>query len=86
MLQPIISALAEQHLSKTAESTETDQPQIPADARLVEYRNEPLYACLQFFAFDKPGAALPFSARLARNCMWTPDYAYRVCEEYLRFL
>ena len=72
--------------SNAAQSAEADQSQSPADVRALGYRNESLYVRLQSFEFDKPDVALSFSARLARNCMWKPDYAYRVCEEYRRFI
>jgi hypothetical protein len=84
MLQPIIAEIANQF--GNAKCTDTDQSNTPAEVRSRDYLEEPLYVRLQSFAFDKSGAALPFSARLARNCMWTPEYAYRVCEEYLRFI
>jgi uncharacterized protein (TIGR04222 family) len=40
---------------------------------------------LEAFSFDEPGAKLPFSARLARDNLWSPDYTRRVLEEYKRF-
>lgn len=50
------------------------------------YRSDPLYERLQTFELDKPEVTLPFSARLARDNMWTADHAERVCAEYRRFL
>ena len=50
------------------------------------YRSDPLYERLQTFELDKPKVILPFSARLARDNMWTADHAERVCAEYRRFL
>ena len=41
---------------------------------------------LAAFAFDDPGAAFPFSARLARDNGWNRDFALRAIEEYRRFL
>ena len=52
----------------------------------LDNRETPLYARLQSFEFDKPGISLPFSARLARDCMWTRQHTERVCEEYRKFL
>ena len=40
---------------------------------------------LDQFELDAPGAALPFSARLARENDWTPAYAKRVIAQYKRF-
>ncbi len=40
---------------------------------------------LEQFQLDSPGASLPFSARLARENNWAPDYARRVITEYKRF-
>lgn len=55
-------------------------------AQEFDYRDDPLYVRLQSFEFDTPGISFPFSARLARDCMWTLQHAERVCEEYRRFL
>jgi len=40
---------------------------------------------LEKFQLDSPEAALPFSARLARENQWTPAYTQRVIAEYKRF-
>ncbi len=45
-----------------------------------------LWARLEAFSLDEPGAALPFSRRLARENGWSPAYARRVIEEYKRFV
>ena len=45
-----------------------------------------LLARLESFEIDKPGAAFPFSARLARENGWSLAYARRVIREYLRFV
>lgn len=38
------------------------------------------------FALDEPGAAFPFSARLARETGWSRDEALRTITEYKRFM
>jgi len=48
--------------------------------------SDPLWQKLAAFPFDTPGARLPFTARLARDNAWPLAYAYRVLEEYRRFL
>jgi len=40
---------------------------------------------LEQFELDSPAAAFPFSARLARENNWTPQYTRRVIAEYKRF-
>src|ERR1700692_4199393 len=40
---------------------------------------------LESFQLDSPEAALPFSARLARENNWSPAHATRVIKEYKRF-
>src|SRR5262245_43333513 len=40
---------------------------------------------LEEFQLDSPEAALPFSARLARENQWTANDAQRVINEYKRF-
>ena len=44
-----------------------------------------LWRRLEQFQLDSAGAALPFSARLARENNWTAGYTRRVIEEYKRF-
>ncbi len=41
---------------------------------------------LSQFEIDEPGAAYPFSARLAKENGWSRGYARRVIEEYKRYL
>ncbi|MEZ6194554.1 MAG: hypothetical protein R3F20_02335 [Planctomycetota bacterium] len=45
-----------------------------------------LWAALRDFVFDAPGASLPFTDRLARDCGWTRDFARRTVDEYRRFV
>ena len=45
-----------------------------------------LWARLQNFDLDEPGASLDFSRRLARENGWTHEFARRVVEQYKRFL
>jgi len=45
-----------------------------------------LWANLQAFRLDEPQASFPFSARLARENDWSPDYTQRVIEEYKHFV
>lgn len=45
-----------------------------------------LYAQIQAFAIDYPGAAFPFNQRLARDHQWSSIYTQRVIEEYKKFL
>jgi hypothetical protein len=44
-----------------------------------------LWSRIESFSLDEAGAALPFSARLARENQWSRDYSRRVLEEYKRF-
>src|SRR5580765_8410529 len=37
------------------------------------------------FPIDSPGVHLPFSARLAKENGWTPEFTARAIEEYKRF-
>jgi hypothetical protein len=48
-------------------------------------RNPELWARLQLIEFDDLDAALPFTARLARDQGWGLDFARRAVEEYRRF-
>ncbi len=48
--------------------------------------HDPLWPRLAAFVFDAPGAALPFTARLARDQGWTREHAARVVDEYRRFV
>lgn len=41
---------------------------------------------IESFQLDEPGAALPFTSRLAREQGWDHAFAGRVVSEYLRFI
>jgi hypothetical protein len=45
-----------------------------------------LFAQLQKFPFNRDGVELSFSARLARDNLWTQEFADRVVAEYRKFL
>lgn len=45
-----------------------------------------LWTRIQSFELEKADSALPFSARLARENSWTPDFSRRVCDEYKKFI
>jgi len=53
---------------------------------LMSESQRALWARLEAFSLDEPGAALPFSRRLARENGWAPAYARRVIDEYKRFV
>jgi hypothetical protein len=53
----------------------------PSDQRAKE-----LWAKVEQFQIDEPGAAVPFSARLAREQGWTIKLALEAIEEYKRFM
>ncbi len=44
-----------------------------------------LYRRIAAFEIDEPGAAFPFSAKLAKENSWSRDYAKRVVDEYRKF-
>lgn len=46
----------------------------------------PLWRRIEAFAFDAPGAVLPFTSRLAREQAWTHAHAGRAVAEYRRFV
>lgn len=48
--------------------------------------SSPLWQRIERFEFDTPGAALPFTSRLAREQAWTHAFAGRVVDEYRRFV
>lgn len=48
-------------------------------------RDDALWDRLSGLSLDQPGAALPFTARLARDNGWPPRFAEAVTAEYLRF-
>ncbi len=41
---------------------------------------------IESFQLDEPGAALPFTSRLAREQGWSHAFAGKVASEYLRFI
>ena len=51
----------------------------------MTHDQQALWHRIRDFQIDAPDAPIPFSARLAREQGWTPDYAGRVVEEYRRF-
>jgi hypothetical protein len=70
-------------------NSDEPKPTSPADYKIApEHRK--LWDQLCAFVFDEPGAAYPFSARLAkRNSYrggWSQEYAVRVLDEYRKFL
>lgn len=44
-----------------------------------------LWSRIDAFSIDEVGAALPFSARLARENRWSRPFSHRVLQEYKRF-
>jgi hypothetical protein len=57
------------------------EPEIPD----IDPSEDPLWARIEAYAFDALDPGVPFAARLARENMWTVEYARRVIEEYRRF-
>ena len=57
----------------------------PSTDRLDDRQRE-LLARIEAIELDHAGASLPFSARLARDNGWSPDFANRVVAEYRRFV
>jgi hypothetical protein len=53
---------------------------------LREHERPSLRERIENFQLDEPGAALPFSSRLAREQGWSHVFAARVIREYKRFL
>jgi hypothetical protein len=53
---------------------------------LNETDNPSLRERVESFQLDEPGAALPFTSRLARENGWSHAFAGRVVREYKRFL
>ena len=45
-----------------------------------------LWSRIEQFSLDDPGAAFPFSVRLARENRWSTDHAERAIREYKRFM
>jgi hypothetical protein len=56
-------------------------PSAPAPAA-----SDPLWRAISGFPLDDYGAEFPFTQRLARDHLWTDDFAARVVVEYRRFL
>ncbi len=56
------------------------------DSRPSLERDDALWQAILEFELDDPDADLPFTARLARDHLWTGDHAARVVAEYRRFL
>ena len=52
----------------------------------MDTKQKQLFDQIQAFAFDEPGTARPFAARLAEENSWSREYASRVMAEYRRFL
>ncbi|HZG47655.1 MAG TPA: hypothetical protein VEZ41_15510 [Allosphingosinicella sp.] len=53
---------------------------------IVDYRTDPLWLSLAEMRVEPPGAALTFTARLARDQRWSRRHAEAVMEEYRRFI
>lgn len=51
----------------------------------MEPLNQDLLSKLEAYEIDSPGVAFPFSARLARDNGWSPEFSRRVIGEYKRF-
>lgn len=51
----------------------------------IDPSEDPLWARIEAYEFDALDPDQPFAARLARENVWTVDYAERVIEEYRRF-
>jgi hypothetical protein len=53
---------------------------------VIDPQNDALWQKIEAHDFGDPDADLSFTARLARENGWKPDYASRVVEEYKRFV
>ena len=53
---------------------------------VIDPQNDVLWQSIDAFDFNDPDADLSFTARLAREIGWKPDYASRMVEEYKRFV
>ena len=51
-----------------------------------DYRNDPLWQRLEALSLDDPDARFPFSAKLAKQNRWTPQFARQAIAEYKRFI
>lgn len=61
------------------------QTPAPPEAQPVAM-GHPLWPAITAFPLDDATADMAFTARLARDHAWTPDYAARVVQEYRRFV
>ena len=52
----------------------------------MKIENVELWQRISNYSPDAPGAQLPFSARLAKENGWTPEFTARAIEEYKRFV
>jgi hypothetical protein len=52
---------------------------------VIDPQNDVLWQSIDAFDFNDSDAYLSFTARLAREIGWKPDYASRMVEEYKRF-
>ena len=48
--------------------------------------DSPLWERIRAFSFDEPGTQFTFAARLARENGWDHGYAWRVLDEYRKFM
>ena len=53
---------------------------------VIDPQNDVLWQSIDAFDFNDPDADSSFTARLAREIGWKPDYASRMVEEYKRFV
>jgi hypothetical protein len=56
------------------------------ETRRLYARDDALWQAISDFELDEPDAPFPFTARLARDHLWTEDHAARVVREYRCFL
>lgn len=63
--------------TKSSDIFDTERPSGPDDS---------LWTAIRSFPLDDPEADLSFTRRLARDHLWTDDFAARVVAEYRRFL
>ena len=52
----------------------------------MDSKQQQIYAKIEKFSFDKPGADFTFTQRLARENSWSLEYTRRVIEEYRKFI
>jgi hypothetical protein len=53
---------------------------------MMKTEHAKLWRSIQDFSFDEADVTFTFGRRLARENGWTLSYAYRVIEEYRRFV